>query len=205
MKIIGITGGSGSGKTYLANHLIDKFGDSNINLIQLDSYYKDLKNLPMDQREINNFDHPNAFDFNLLHKHLNTLTYKNKIDIPIYDYKTHTRKIDTFLLNKKPILLIEGIFSIYSKKLRDIIDYKVYLDIKEEIRKERRIIRDKKHRGRTHKSILKQYQNTVHPMYIKYIKPMKKYSDLIIKENSNNGIEFHKLVSYIESTLNNIL
>jgi len=204
-NIIGITGGSGSGKTYLANLLINNFGNNNISLIQLDSYYKDLKNLPMNRREINNFDHPDAFDFDLLNKHLNILNFKDKIEIPIYNYKTHTRKKNTSLINKTPILILEGIFSIYDEKLRSLIDFKVYLDTPDIIRKERRIIRDKNYRGRTHKSILKQYEDTVHPMYKQYIEPMKKYSDLIIKENSKNSNEINKLTNYINSILDNLL
>ena len=203
--IIAITGGSGSGKTFLCNRIIEKFGKEKILKIEVDSYYKDLIHLRMEEREKNNFDHPDAFDFDLLNKHLNILNCEDTIKIPIYNYKTHTRKKNTSLINKTPILILEGIFSIYNEKLRNLIDFKVYLDTPDIIRKERRIIRDKNYRGRTHKSILKQYENTDYPMYKQYIEPMKKYSDLIIKDNSENSNEINILTNYINSILNNLI
>ena len=127
--IIGITGGSGSGKTYLSNKLIDIFGEQNINLIQMDSYYNDLKHLSMEEREKNNFDEPSAFDFNLLLDHLKTLDNIGNVEIPVYDYKTHTRKSKTSEIIYKPILIIEGIFAIYNKKIRNLMNLAVFIDI----------------------------------------------------------------------------
>ena len=166
--IIGITGGSGSGKTYLANKIVNRFGEEKINIIKMDSYYKDLAHLPMQEREINNFDHPDAFDFELLVNHLNILFKKNSVQIPIYDYKTHTRKKEVENIKIKPIIIIEGIFSVYYKKLRDLMDYKVFIATTNKTRKERRINRDKISRERTLDSILNQYEKMVEPMYEKY-------------------------------------
>ena len=199
--IIGITGGSGSGKTYLTNKIVDKFGDKNINIIKMDSYYKDLAHLSMQEREINNFDHPDAFDFELLLDHLNILFNKNSVQIPIYDYKTHTRKKTVEKIKYKPIIIIEGIFSIHYKKLRDLMDYKVFIETTNKTRKERRINRDKISRDRTLESILNQYEKMVEPMYEKYIKPMKNVSNLIIKENDKNNININKLFKFIELKL----
>jgi uridine kinase len=199
--IIGITGGSGSGKTYLANKLIDIFKKDTINIIKMDSYYKDLGSLTMQEREVKNFDQPNAFDFELLIKHLNILFNTKTVGIPIYDYKTHTRKIEKEIINITPVIIIEGIFSIYYKKLRDLMDLTIFIDTPNATRKERRIIRDKKSRDRTLKSILHQYEKMVEPMYIKYISPMKKKSDLIIKENDKNNLNINKLVRYINSKI----
>ena len=199
--IIGITGGSGSGKTYLTNKIVDKFGDNNINIIKMDSYYKDLAHLSMQEREINNFDHPDAFDFELLLDHLNILFNKNSVQIPIYDYKTHTRKKNVEKIKYKPIIIIEGIFSIHYKKLRDLMDYKVFIETTNKTRKERRINRDKISRDRTLESILNQYEKMVEPMYEKYIKPMKNISNLIIKENDKNNININKLFKFIELKL----
>ena len=199
--IIGITGGSGSGKTYLSNKLINKFGKDNINLIQMDSYFNDLKYLSMEEREKNNFDQPNAFDFNLLSNHLKNLDNKGNVEIPIYDYKTHTRTNKTSKIIDKPILIIEGIFAIYNKKIRDLMNLTVYIDIKNNIRKERRIKRDMIQRNRTEDSIIYQYENVVEPMYKKYISPMKNKSNLILKEISEKSNEFNKLVNYINKII----
>jgi len=199
--IIGITGGSGSGKTYLSNKLIDIFGGDNINLIQMDSYYNDLKHLSMDEREKNNFDEPNAFDFTLLLDHLKTLDNIGNVEIPNYDYKTHTRKNETSKITHKPILIIEGIFAIYDKKVRSLMNLAVYIDIENNIRKERRIKRDMIQRERTEDSIIYQYENIVEPMYKKYILPMKNKSNLILKEISEKSNEFNKLVNYINKII----
>ena len=199
--IIGITGGSGSGKTYLSNKLIDIFGGDNINLIQMDSYYNDLKHLSMDEREKNNFDEPNAFDFTLLLDHLKTLDNIGNVEIPNYDYKTHTRKNETSKITHKPILIIEGIFAIYDKKVRSLMNLAVYIDIENNIRKERRIKRDMIQRERTKDSIIYQYENIVEPMYKKYILPMKNKSNLILKEISEKSNEFNKLVNYINKII----
>ena len=199
--IIGITGGSGSGKTYLSNKIINKFGDEKINIIKMDSYYKDLAHLSMQEREVNNFDHPDAFDFELLVKHLNILFNEDSVKIPIYDYKTHTRKKNTEEIKSKPIIIIEGIFSMYYKKLRELMDYKVFIATSNKTRKERRINRDKISRDRTLDSILNQYEKMVEPMYEKYIKPMKNISNLIIKENDKNNININKLFKFIELKL----
>jgi len=199
--IIGITGGSGSGKTYLSNKLIDIFGGDNINLIQMDSYYNDLKHLSMEEREKNNFDEPNAFDFTLLLDHLKTLDNIGNVEIPNYDYKTHTRKNETSKITHKPILIIEGIFAIYDKKVRSLMNLAVYIDIENNIRKERRIKRDMIQRERTEDSIIYQYENIVEPMYKKYILPMKNKSNLILKEISEKSNEFNKLVNYINKII----
>ena len=201
--IIGITGGSGSGKTYLSNNLINTFGVDNINLIQMDSYYNDLKHLTMEEREKNNFDQPNAFDFNLLLNHLEILNDIGKVNIPVYDYKTHTRTNNTIEIFHKPILIIEGIFAVYNKKIRDLMNLVVYIDIENKIRKKRRIERDIIQRDRTKESILFQYENVVEPMYKKYISPMKKKSDLIFKEISEKSNEFNKLTKYINKIISN--
>ena len=201
-SLISITGGSGSGKTYLANQLVNNYGNNKISIIQVDSYYKDLKHLTMNQREKNNFDHPNAFDFALLHKHLSKFNKSTAIEIPSYDYKTHTRNIEKLKIKKTPIIIIEGIFSTYYKKIREMIDLNVFLDIPENIRKERRVIRDKKSRARTEKAILEQYSKTVKPMYLKFVKPLIKYSNLVIKDNSINSNEINILNNHIKSILN---
>ena len=199
---IAITGGSGSGKSYLAKQLIQKYGNNKINLIEVDSYYRDLKHLTMSVRDKNNFDHPDAFDFKLLYNDIQKLRKLDSVDIPTYDYKTHTRKKNKLTIKKTNIIILEGIFSTYNKNIRNLMNLKIFLDIPEKTRIERRIIRDKKSRARTEESILKQYNNTVKPMYEKFVKPLKKHSDLIIKDNDINCNEINILNNYINSILN---
>ena len=199
--LIGITGGSGSGKTYLSNKIVKHFGPEKITIIQMDSYYKDLKHLPMKEREKNNFDHPNAFDFKLLNNHLRTLFSEEKIDLPVYDYKTHTRMLEIKQICITPIILIEGIFALYDKQLRNLMHLKVFIDTPDIIRQQRRIDRDKRNRARDLDSILNQYKKTVAPMFKEYINPMKDIADLVISENKKKDAYINKLFKYINSNL----
>ena len=201
--IIGITGGSGSGKSFLCNQIINKFNTDEILIITVDSYYKDLSNIKFEEREKNNFDHPISIEFNLLYNHLLRIKQNKPVDIPIYDYKRHTRKKEAKSINKKySLILLEGIFSLYDKKIREIIDNAVFIDIPNKIRKERRIIRDTKNRDRTVNSIINQYDNMVVPMFEKYIKPMKEKSDIIIKKFEQNDIGYSKLMQEIQKIIN---
>jgi uridine kinase len=201
--IIGITGGSGSGKSFLCKQIIDKINKDEILIITVDSYYKDLSNIEFEEREKNNFDHPISIEFNLLYNHLLRIKQNEPVDIPIYNYKTHTRKKEAKFINKKySLILLEGIFSLYDKKIREIIDNAVFIDIPNKIRKERRIIRDTKNRDRTVDSIITQYDNMVVPMFEKYIKPMKEKSDIIIKKFEQNDIGYSKLMQEIQKIIN---
>ena len=201
--IIGITGGSGSGKSFLCKQIIDKINKDEILIITVDSYYKDLSNIKFEEREKNNFDHPISIEFNLLYNHLLRIKQNEPVDIPIYNYKTHTRKKEAKFINKQySLILLEGIFSLYDKKIREIIDNAVFIDIPNKIRKERRIIRDTKNRDRTVDSIITQYDNMVVPMFEKYIKPMKEKSDIIIKKFEQNDIGYSKLMQEIQKIIN---
>ena len=184
IKIIGISGGTGSGKTFLTNQIKEKFGGNDFEIIELDAYYKDLSHIPFNKREKNNFDHPDSFDFNLLIRHLEELEEKNKVNIPIYDYKTHTRMKKNKLIHKKKLLVIEGIFSFLDQTLRSKMTYKVFINIAERIRLKRRLRRDMIDRNRTIESIKNQYKNSVVPMHEKFIQPLKQYADLIIEKES---------------------
>ena len=200
-KIVGIAGGTGSGKTYLTNQLKKRFDSDSFEIIELDAYYKDLSHLSFEKREKTNFDHPTSFDFELLIKHLENLEEKNKINIPIYNYKTHTRMIKTKLIYKKKLLIIEGIFSFFNKNLRDKMIYKVFLNISEKTRLERRLKRDTIDRARTIESINKQLNNTVIPMHKKYVQPSIEFADLVI-ENKDYKKKEDILYKKIERILN---
>ena len=198
MYIIGLAGGTGSGKSFIANKLLNYFDKNKICLIQLDSYYKDLSDMEFKDREKYNFDHPNAIDFTSLINDINKLNTFGIAEIPKYNFQTHCRSKNKKKINKKEILIIEGILSFYNKVLRNKINYKIYIDISEKIRLERRINRDINLRGRTNKSIIEQFNKTVKPMHKKYVNPTKRYADLVIKNKHSifnlyeNIINIHK-------------
>ena len=198
LSIIGIAGGSGSGKTYLCNK-INKLFKEKILIIKVDSYYKDLSHLKFSAREKNNFDHPSSFEFNLLYKQLSDLNNKKNIKMPIYNYKKHLREKEYTLIDREyTLILVEGILSLYDTKIRKMMCCNVFIDTYNHIRKERRIKRDQNNRDRTLNSILNQYENTVEPMYKKFIEPTKKYSDIIIKECNDNDNGYRLLLEKIK-------
>ena len=201
--LIGIAGGTGSGKTSIAKELSSNFSKSDIILIEQDSYYKDLSNISISEREKINFDHPNSIDFSLMTKHLKSLKNGIQTKIPIYDFATHTRKKSTKTIDKHRIILLEGIFSLFNDKIRDMMNIKIYIDTPNDLRIIRRIKRDIDERNRTFESIIKQYYENVRPMHIKFVKPTKQYADIIIPMVSKNKIAIDILRSKIFDLINN--
>ena len=201
--LIGIAGGTGSGKTSIAKELSSNFSKSDIILIEQDSYYKDLSDISISEREKINFDHPNSIDFSLMIKHLENLKSGIETKIPIYDFATHTRKKSTKTINKHRIILLEGIFSLFNDKIRDMMNIKIYIDTPNDLRIIRRIKRDIEERNRTLESIIKQYYENVRPMHIKFVKPTKQYADIIIPMGSKNKIAIDILRSKIFNLINN--
>ncbi len=199
--IIGIAGGTGSGKTRAAKNLIAKFNESDIALIEQDSYYNDLKHISFKEREENNFDHPNSIDFDLMYTDLLSLVNKSMASIPIYDYKQHIRKSGKLKIVNKKIIVLEGIFSLYDSRIRELIDLKIFVDTPSDIRVIRRIKRDINKRGRELSSIIKQYYNTVRDMHIRYVEPTKKYADIILNEGGKNPIA----INVIENTIKKMI
>ena len=203
LLIIGITGSTGSGKSYLTNNLIKKYSSNLIDKIEVDSYYKNLAHLSMEKRSKNNFDHPNAFEFELLIDDLKKIKSGKDIKIPIYDYSSHLRTTKYRKINSDiKVLLIEGIYALYNKSIVSILNQKVFIDIAQEKCISRRIERDMISRGRTAGSIKKQINKTVIPMFEKFIKPTKDIADLIIKKTDDDDIEFVKLISIIDKHIN---
>ncbi|MAX10572.1 MAG: uridine kinase [Candidatus Marinimicrobia bacterium] len=195
--ILGIAGGSGSGKSSISRYVADYYGHEKSDIIELDSYYHDLKHLSMPDREKNNFDHPNAIDFDLMNKHLIELINGNEISIPIYDYKNHIRTEDFKKIKANKIIILEGLFALLKKEIRKLITIKVFVETNEETRLKRRIKRDIKYRKRTRSSVIKQYNDTVKPMYDRYIGPTKEHADIIIHKGVKNTVAIEQLIAKI--------
>ena len=186
--LIGIAGGTGSGKTSIAKAIASDFGESEVALIEQDSYYKDLSNLTIKERSLVNFDHPDSVDYNLLKCHLNDLIHGNAVNIPIYDFGTHTRKKEILTIEKHHIIILEGILALFDQTICDMMDIKIYVDTADDIRIIRRIKRDINIRNRTFSSVIEQYYKTVRPMHIQFVEPTKKCADIIIPEGGQNKV-----------------
>ena len=186
--LIGIAGGTGSGKTSIAKAIASDFGKSEVALIEQDAYYRDLSNLTMEKRSVFNFDHPDAVDFHFMELQLNELIQGNNVNIPIYDFTTHTRKNETQFVEKHLIIILEGILTLFHQEIRDMMDIKIYVETADDIRIIRRLKRDMEKRERTFNSIIEQYYNTVRPMHIQFVEPTKKYADIIIPEGGQNKV-----------------
>lgn len=199
--VIGIAGGSGSGKTTVANVILSRVGASHIASLAHDAYYKNLDNLPIAQRTIINFDHPNSLDTNLLIQHVRTLREWQPIEQPIYDFKTHSRTSNTRRIDPQPVILVEGILIFAEAELRGLFDVKIYVDTDADIRFIRRLQRDIEERGRTTQSVIRQYTATVRPMHLEFVEPSKRYADVIIPEGGLNTVAMDMVVARIEALL----
>ena len=202
--IIGISGGTGSGKTSLAKSIASDFNPSSVMIIQQDSYYKDLSDLTLEERSHTNFDHPNAMDFELMKKHLIDLSNGNSIEIPKYDFSTHTRKINTQTIDKINVIIFEGIFALYNAEIRNLMNVKIFVETPGDIRIIRRIKRDVNERKRSLTSVLNQYTETVRQMHENFVEKTKQHADIIIPASNHNKIAIDiiktKIMSIIEIT-----
>jgi len=190
--IIGICGGTGSGKTTLARKIIESVGRDNVILVEQDSYYRNLADMPLDERRQANFDHLDAFDNGMLVNHLKRLKQKQSIEMPIYDYVNHVRRNKTEHLEPKPVVIIEGILIFAEALILDLLDVRVFVDTPADVRFIRRLQRDISERGRTVESVIAQYFATVRPMHREFVEPSKRHADIIIPERANTdiGIDF---------------
>ena len=205
MLVIGIAGGSGAGKTTVAKAIVNRLGDNNVALISQDWYYLDRSHIPMEQREQINLDHPDSFDNRLLFYHLNQLQQGIPIDVPTYDYFTHTRTPKTIPFPVKPVIVVEGILVLAEKELRSIMDIKVFVDTDPDIRLIRRLTRDIKERNSTLEAVIERYIKTVKPMHDAFIEPSKRHADIIIPKGGENEIAIDLLTSEVEHYLSNHL
>jgi uridine kinase len=199
--VIGIAGGSGSGKTTVAQEILQRVGPDRIAYIQHDSYYKDLTGLPPAQRAVVNFDHPNSLETELLICHVETLKDGQAIEVPVYDFSTHSRTDRSFRVNPRRVIVVEGILIFADPDLRNLFDVKIFVDTDADIRLIRRLQRDITERGRTVESVIKQYQTTVRPMHLEFVEPSKRYADVIIPEGGFNTAALDMVVARIESLL----
>lgn len=199
--MIGITGGSGSGKSTVANEIFEALDKSDIIMIEQDSYYKTQDHISFEERVKTNYDHPLAFDNDLLLKHLKDLLQGKSIDKPIYDFEKHTRKKETLLVNAKDIVILEGILILDDERIRDLLDIKIFVDTDPDVRVLRRIVRDIRERGRTLESVIDQYLTTVRPAHLQFIEPSKRYADIIIPEGGYNKVAIDLMVTKIKSVI----
>ena len=197
--IIGIAGGSGSGKTRLAKNVLKEINNKQVQAITVDSYYKDLSHLTFDERAKNNFDHPDAIDFDLLYHDLKDIMDNKTIATPLYDYKTHTReKENSNKIENVKVIILEGILALYNSDIRNLMSMKIFVDTPSDIRLLRRIKRDVNKRARSIESVTEQYNNTVKPMFLKFVKPTKDYADLIVPNGGKNKISIDAIVTNIK-------
>jgi len=199
--VIGIAGGTGSGKTTVAQTIVERVGGEYIASLAHDSYYKDLSDLPVAQRVEVNFDHPNSLDTDLLIQQLTLLKEGHPIEVPVYDFKTHSRTDHTIHVDPQPIILVEGILIFAEPGLRILFDIKIFVDTDADIRFIRRLERDISERGRSSVSVIHQYLSTVRPMHMEFVEPSKRYADIIIPEGGLNTVAMDMIVARIQTLL----
>ena len=199
--IIGVAGGTASGKTTVSQAILDRVGRDRIAFIQHDSYYRDLSHLPVEERRVMNFDHPDSLENELLIRHLEELLVGHVIDVPVYDFRIHTRLSDTRRVEPTPVVIVEGILVFVDKALRDMMDVKIYVDTPADIRFIRRLERDINERGRSLHSVIDQYQDTVRPMHLEFVEPSKRYADVIIPQGGFNVVALDMIVAQVRRLL----
>ena len=199
--VIGIAGGSGSGKTTMTRRIQEHF-EGNVTVIYHDNYYKAHHHMTYEERTLLNYDHPDAFDTDMLVEHLKELREGRPIECPVYDYTIHDRSDQTILIRPTKVIIIEGILIYAFKELRDLMDIKLYVDTDADVRILRRILRDVKERGRSLDSVVNQYLRTVKPMHEAFVEPSKRYADVIVPEGGHNRVAVEMVISRLESHLN---
>lgn len=199
--VIGVAGGTGSGKTTVAHEILKRAGTEKISLIQHDAYYKDLSDLPPAQRAMQNFDHPDALDNRLLIEHLHQLKSGKPVEIPVYDFTSHARTDQTQYVEPSRVILLEGILIFADEALRRLMDVKIYVDTDADIRFIRRLQRDIAERGRTMESVIHQYLATVRPMHQEFVEPSKRHADVIIPEGGFNEVAMDIVAARIKTLL----
>ncbi len=199
--VIGIAGGTGSGKTTVANTILQRVGSDRIAYLPHDAYYRDLTDLPPNQRAQVNFDHPDSLESELMIQHINQLKAWQAVDLPIYDFTTHSRTNITRRIEPQAVIIVEGILIFYERAVRDVFDVKIFVDTDADLRFIRRLDRDITERGRTTQSVIHQYLTTVRPMHLEFVEPSKRYADVIIPEGGLNVVAMDMVIARIETLL----
>jgi uridine kinase len=200
--VVGISGGTGSGKTTLSDLILEKIGREKIAYLPHDAYYRDLKHLPLEERAKVNYDHPDSLETELLIRHIKELKAGQPINMPLYDFTIHNRKTETLTVNPKQIILVEGILIFVEKSLRNLFDMKIYVDTDADIRFIRRLTRDVNERGRTVQSVINQYLQTVRPMHLEFVENSKRYADIIVPQGGMNPVALDMVIARLRSLLN---
>lgn len=198
---IGIAGGTGSGKTTVAAKLAAAFPPGRCAVIDHDAYYRDQSHLPLSARAETNYDHPSSLESSLLADHLMALRGGHAVDVPIYDFVSHTRRTETRRVEPAPLIIVEGILVFVETAVRELLDIKIFVDTDADIRLMRRIRRDLEQRGRSFAQVRKQYYETVRPMHLAFVEPSKRFADIIIPEGGQNRVALDFLVSFVRSRL----
>ena len=199
--LIGIAGGTGSGKTTLANRRVESFGGDEVSILRHDNYYKRHDDMPYEERCKLNYDHPDAFDTQLLYEHIRALKDGKAIQMPVYDYTVHNRSDETVGVNPAPVIVLEGIMIFAERRLCDLMDVKVFVDTDADVRILRRIIRDVNQRGRSLDSVIDQYLTTVKPMHEQFVEPSKRRADIIIPVGGENNVALDMLIERVRKHL----
>ena len=199
--VIGLAGGTGSGKTTVAHVILERVGSERIAYVPHDAYYRSLADLPPAQRDAINWDHPNALDTDLMIEQVTALKAGHPIELPVYDFMTYARTADTVRVQPQAIILVEGILIFADARLRRLFDMKIFVDTDADLRFIRRLRRDIAERGRTAESVIRQYLATVRPMHLEFVEPSKRYADIIVPEGGRNEVAMEMIVARIQSLL----
>ena len=200
--IIGICGGTGSGKTTIARAIVEAVGAQNVVLVEQDSYYRNLADMPLDERHQANFDHPDSLDSDMLVNHILRLKQGLQVEMPLYDFKTHTRSDKIEIIEPRPVVIVEGILIFAEPRVLDLLGVRVYVDTPDDIRLIRRLRRDINERGRTFERTLDQYERTIRPMHFEFVEPSKRHADIIIPEGAQTGVSVELLCGLVREKLN---
>jgi uridine kinase len=199
--IIGICGGTGSGKTTIARKIVETVGAEAVILLEQDSYYRNLIDMPLDERHLANFDHPDSIDSDMLVNHIKRLKDGLTVEMPVYDFKTHTRSDEITVLHPKPVVMVEGILIFAESRIRELLDIRVFVDTPDDIRFIRRLQRDIRERGRTYESVISQYYASVRPMHMEFVEPSKRYADIIVPEGAQTDVSIDLLCGLVREKM----